>query len=267
MGAAEADRTLFVGNLDPRATEELLFELFLQAGPAISVKIPKDKDGKPKQFAFVNFKHEESAPYGMSLLNGIKLFGRPLKIQYRSGSKHISQDNATHLSPQGNGNGWSANSSPSSTNGSRYEDNGDLKSPGYSPTQSLQRSFSSPDNPNLQRQAVMNSFWQQSQYSTPNQMSAQLSYTASSQQYYEYNQSSSHSTPRRYDAAAAAPVPAPRNSRSLSSHPYRSESHHYSRESRYQGSPEERSYDDRSHLNRSYDYDPRREGRYRSSRH
>lgn len=26
----EADRTLFVGNLDPQVTEELLFELFLQ---------------------------------------------------------------------------------------------------------------------------------------------------------------------------------------------------------------------------------------------
>uniref|UniRef100_A0A8C9FVJ9 Uncharacterized protein n=1 Tax=Pavo cristatus TaxID=9049 RepID=A0A8C9FVJ9_PAVCR len=28
--AAEADRTLFVGNLDPKVTEELIFELFHQ---------------------------------------------------------------------------------------------------------------------------------------------------------------------------------------------------------------------------------------------
>lgn len=37
MGAAaELDRTLFVGNLDPRVTEELIFELFHQvpAAPA-----------------------------------------------------------------------------------------------------------------------------------------------------------------------------------------------------------------------------------------
>lgn len=52
----------------------------------IKVKIPKDRDGRPKQFAFVNFKHEESVPYGLSLLNGIKLFGRPIKIQFRSGT-------------------------------------------------------------------------------------------------------------------------------------------------------------------------------------
>ncbi|KFV74809.1 RNA-binding protein 7, partial [Dryobates pubescens] len=93
--AAEADRTLFVGNLDPKVTEELIFELFHQAGPVIKVKIPKDRDGRPKQFAFVNFKHEESVPYGLSLLNGIKLFGRPIKIQFRSGSSHVSQDGST----------------------------------------------------------------------------------------------------------------------------------------------------------------------------
>lgn len=57
----------------------------MQAGPVANVKIPKDKDGNTKPFAFVNFKHEESVPYAMSLLNGIKLFGRQLKLQYRSG--------------------------------------------------------------------------------------------------------------------------------------------------------------------------------------
>ena len=32
--AGEADRTLFVGNLDPKVTEELIFELFHQVGAA-----------------------------------------------------------------------------------------------------------------------------------------------------------------------------------------------------------------------------------------
>lgn len=53
------------------------------------MKIPKDKDGKSKPFAFVNFKHEVSVPYAMNLLNGIKLFGRPIKIQFRSGNYEI----------------------------------------------------------------------------------------------------------------------------------------------------------------------------------
>ncbi|KFO69467.1 RNA-binding protein 7, partial [Cuculus canorus] len=81
-----------------------------QAGPVIKVKIPKDRDGRPKQFAFVNFKHEESVPYGLSLLNGIKLYGRPIKIQFRAGSSHASQDGNPACSPHG-----AAGSTPSGT--------------------------------------------------------------------------------------------------------------------------------------------------------
>uniref|UniRef100_W5M383 RNA binding motif protein 7 n=1 Tax=Lepisosteus oculatus TaxID=7918 RepID=W5M383_LEPOC len=151
MGVSdEVDKTLFVGNLDTRVTEELLFELFLQAGPVINVKIPKDKDGRPKPFAFVNFKHEVSVPYGMDLLNGTSLFGRPLKIQFRSGS--------THRSPDGNSPGSSQNLSSSGTpspQGGRYDRVPDLMgSQVYSTPPQLQRSYSSPDS--LQRQAMHN---------------------------------------------------------------------------------------------------------------
>uniref|UniRef100_A0A8B9QFJ1 Splicing regulator RBM11 n=1 Tax=Apteryx owenii TaxID=8824 RepID=A0A8B9QFJ1_APTOW len=83
--AGEADRTLFVGNLESRVREEILYELFLQAGPLIKVTICKDKEGKPKSFGFVCFKHTESVPYAIALLNGIRLYGRPIKVQYRLG--------------------------------------------------------------------------------------------------------------------------------------------------------------------------------------
>ncbi|NXJ79267.1 RBM7 protein, partial [Trogon melanurus] len=93
MGAAleEANRSLFVGNLDPKVTEEIIFELFHQAGPVVKVKIPKDKDGNPRHYAFVNFKHEVSAPYALNLLNGIRLYGRPMKIQFRSGARETER--------------------------------------------------------------------------------------------------------------------------------------------------------------------------------
>uniref|UniRef100_A0A8C4U3J8 Splicing regulator RBM11 n=1 Tax=Falco tinnunculus TaxID=100819 RepID=A0A8C4U3J8_FALTI len=81
----EADRTLFVGNLESRVREEILYELFLQAGPLTKVTICKDKEGKPKSFGFVCFKHKESVPYAIALLNGIRLYGRPIKVQYRFG--------------------------------------------------------------------------------------------------------------------------------------------------------------------------------------
>uniref|UniRef100_A0A8C8RCU1 Splicing regulator RBM11 n=1 Tax=Pelusios castaneus TaxID=367368 RepID=A0A8C8RCU1_9SAUR len=83
--AGEPDRTLFVGNLEGRVREEILYELFLQAGPLTNVTICKDKEGKPKSFGFVCFKHTESVPYAIALLNGIRLYGRPIKVQYRFG--------------------------------------------------------------------------------------------------------------------------------------------------------------------------------------
>ncbi|KAM6446246.1 splicing regulator RBM11 isoform 3-T3 [Liasis olivaceus] len=125
--ADEPDRTLFVGNLESRVQEEILYELFLQeestclkekaseylifyflplkkfiifktqvstngilttAGPVSKVTICKDKDGNPKSFGFVCFKHTESVPYAIALLNGIRLYGRPIKVQYRFGSTH-----------------------------------------------------------------------------------------------------------------------------------------------------------------------------------
>ncbi|XP_056622164.1 RNA-binding protein 7 [Triplophysa dalaica] len=152
MGIAdEADRTLFVGNLDPKVTEELIFELFLQAGPLIKVKIPKDNDGKSKQFAFVNFKHEVSVPYALNMMSGIRLFGRPLNIQFRSGSSHINQEGKSPANSQ--------NPSPANTPGHRGGRTPEqMGSPSYSPPQHLQRSFNSPDS--LQRQAMVNNMWQ-----------------------------------------------------------------------------------------------------------
>ncbi|XP_040281466.1 RNA-binding protein 7 [Bufo bufo] len=237
MGAAEADRTLFVGNLDPRATEELLFELFLQAGPALSVKIPKDKDGNPKLFAFVNFKHEESVPYGMSLLNGIKLFGRPLKIQYRSGSSHASQDaNNAASSPHGNG-GFGSGPSP---NGNRYDYSSDMRHDYSPPVPGYQKPYSSPDS--LQRQAMMNSFYRQgSSHGSNSEMSNANSSASNYSPYYSpYNQSSSQSAPVRYESSHGH-----RKMRNQASHPYQNDGYQSSKDAYYRGSQEEHYYEDR----------------------
>ncbi|XP_055501240.1 splicing regulator RBM11-like isoform X2 [Leucoraja erinacea] len=93
----EADRTVFVGNLDGGAREEILFELFLQAGPLTKVHIAKEKDGRQKTYGFVCFKHTESVPYAITLLNGIRLYGRPLNLQYRSGSSHNTDAGTPYL--------------------------------------------------------------------------------------------------------------------------------------------------------------------------
>ncbi|XP_071665818.1 splicing regulator RBM11 isoform X1 [Patagioenas fasciata] len=67
-----------------------------QAGPLTKVTICKDKEGKPKSFGFVCFKHKVSVPYAIALLNGIRLYGRPIKVQYRFGSSHSELNSPTH---------------------------------------------------------------------------------------------------------------------------------------------------------------------------
>ncbi|XP_068216645.1 RNA-binding protein 7 [Palaemon carinicauda] len=80
----EDSQVVWVGNLDDRVNEDLIYELFLQAGPIEYVKQPKDKaSGRKKNFAFVGFKHECSVPYSIALLNNVKLFGRNIRAQSR----------------------------------------------------------------------------------------------------------------------------------------------------------------------------------------
>ncbi|XP_037775776.1 RNA-binding protein 7-like [Penaeus monodon] len=81
----EEDRTVWVGNLDSeQVTEDVLFELFLQAGPVQYVRIAKDRaTGMYKNFAFVIYRDPVSVPYAIELMNGIPLFNRNMKVQNR----------------------------------------------------------------------------------------------------------------------------------------------------------------------------------------
>ena len=59
-----AEATVYVGNLDPQVTEEVLWELFLQAGPVTNVYVPKDRVTSTHQgYGFVEFRNEEDAEY------------------------------------------------------------------------------------------------------------------------------------------------------------------------------------------------------------
>lgn len=123
-----------------------MFELFLQAGPLVKTKIPKDSEGKQKTFGFAVYKHEVSVPYAMQLLDGLLLHGKNIHVQFRAGSSH------------NNSPGGSKNSARTpDPHGQRTPVQ--FSSPPYTPPPQMQRSFSSPDN--LQKQIVMNNMmWQ-----------------------------------------------------------------------------------------------------------
>jgi len=82
------DATLYVGDLDQQADEALLWELMLQAGPVVNVHIPKDKlTGVHSGYGFVEFHSEDDADYAIKIMNMIKLFGKPVRVNKASQDK------------------------------------------------------------------------------------------------------------------------------------------------------------------------------------
>lgn len=86
------DATLYVGGLEEQCTEAILWELFTQAGPVVNVHMPKDRiTGNHQGYGFVEFASEEDADYAMKVMNMIKLYGRPLRIN-KASSNQRNQD-------------------------------------------------------------------------------------------------------------------------------------------------------------------------------
>ncbi|VFQ99922.1 unnamed protein product [Cuscuta campestris] len=82
------DATAYVGNLDPQVTDELLWELFVQAGPVVNVYVPKDRvTGAHQGYGFAEFRSEEDADYAIKVLNMIKLYGKPIRVNKASQDK------------------------------------------------------------------------------------------------------------------------------------------------------------------------------------
>ncbi|XP_018319959.1 splicing factor 3B subunit 4 [Agrilus planipennis] len=79
------DATIYVGGLDDKVTESLLWELFVQAGPLVNVHMPKDRVTMMHQgYGFVEFMGEEDADYAIKIINMIKLYGKPIRVNKAS---------------------------------------------------------------------------------------------------------------------------------------------------------------------------------------
>lgn len=82
------DASIYVGGLDEKVSEAVLWELFVQAGPVVSVNMPKDRvTGTHQGFGFVEFMAEEDADYAIKIMNMIKLFGKPIKVNKASANE------------------------------------------------------------------------------------------------------------------------------------------------------------------------------------
>ncbi|XP_044732279.1 splicing factor 3B subunit 4-like isoform X1 [Chrysoperla carnea] len=79
------DATIYVGGLDEKVSESLMWELFVQAGPVVNVHMPKDRVTMMHQgYGFVEFMGEEDADYAIKIMNMIKLYGKPIRVNKAS---------------------------------------------------------------------------------------------------------------------------------------------------------------------------------------
>eukprot|EP01130_Rhizamoeba_saxonica_P016278 TRINITY_DN7493_c0_g1_i1.p1 TRINITY_DN7493_c0_g1~~TRINITY_DN7493_c0_g1_i1.p1 ORF type:complete len:542 (+),score=128.34 TRINITY_DN7493_c0_g1_i1:163-1788(+) len=97
--SSNKENNLYVGNLDPRVTTDLLWEIFGVAGKIANVKIIYDKEtGAPQGYGFVDFFDRETAEIALSQLNGCKIMEREVKVNWAtSGSKREDTSNHFHV--------------------------------------------------------------------------------------------------------------------------------------------------------------------------
>jgi splicing factor 3B subunit 4 len=94
------DATVYVGNLDPTCAEHILLELFAQVGRVKSIYMPKDKlTNQHNGYAFCEFYDVIDSDYAITILNMIKLYGRPLKVSKSSlnSKAELSRDVGANL--------------------------------------------------------------------------------------------------------------------------------------------------------------------------
>jgi splicing factor 3B subunit 4 len=84
------DATIYIGNIDEKTQDSLIWELMLQVGPVVSVHLPKDRVSQTHQgYGFCEFQTEEDADYAVKIMNQIKLFGRPIRVNKASADKRV----------------------------------------------------------------------------------------------------------------------------------------------------------------------------------
>ncbi|XP_031280453.1 splicing factor 3B subunit 4 isoform X2 [Pistacia vera] len=91
---------VYIGNLDERVSERVLYDILIQAGRVVDLYIPRDKEtDKPKGYAFAEYESQEIADYAIKLFNGlVTLYNRTLRFAY-SGQDKNSQNSSTTVTP------------------------------------------------------------------------------------------------------------------------------------------------------------------------
>ncbi|CAM0955406.1 unnamed protein product [Alopecurus aequalis] len=86
---------VYIGNLDEKVSERVLYEILIQVGRVVDLHIPRDKEtSRPKGFAFAEYETEEIAQYAVRLFSGlVRLQNRTLKFAISGQDKPSSNGN------------------------------------------------------------------------------------------------------------------------------------------------------------------------------
>ncbi|KAK9134146.1 hypothetical protein Syun_013476 [Stephania yunnanensis] len=96
--------TVYVGNLDEKVSDRVLYEILIQAGRIVDLHVPRDREtNRPKGYAFAEYETEEIANYAVRLFSGLViLFNKTLKFAISGQdrpSSNLSGSVSSHLNP------------------------------------------------------------------------------------------------------------------------------------------------------------------------
>ncbi|KAJ2508990.1 Spliceosome-associated protein 49 [Coemansia sp. RSA 2052] len=84
------EASVYIGNLDDRVTDELIWELMVQAGPVVNVHLPKDRVTQSTQgYGFCEFQTSEDADYAVKVMNMVKLYGKPMRVNKSANDRRL----------------------------------------------------------------------------------------------------------------------------------------------------------------------------------
>ncbi|RQM17105.1 hypothetical protein DD237_001149 [Peronospora effusa] len=118
------ERSVFVGNIPYDVTEEMLKEIFSEAGSVVNFRLVTDREtGKPKGYGFCEYADGATALSAMRNLNGYEINGRNLRVDFADGGdksgggdrkrhENGSQNNRTGGATNGNFRSLSADGGP-----------------------------------------------------------------------------------------------------------------------------------------------------------
>ncbi|TVU36324.1 hypothetical protein EJB05_18255 [Eragrostis curvula] len=100
--ARNPGRTVYIGNLDEKVSERVLYEILIQPGHVVDLYIPCDKESNRRRgYAFAEYETEEIAQYAVRLFSGlVRINDKLLKFTIAGHDKPTSNGNQHPVIPK-----------------------------------------------------------------------------------------------------------------------------------------------------------------------